>query len=331
MERRALYNSLRQNWLMDPSLSVEPWQVEDYRGLPLETLFHRLKLQDIALDKAAFLAVAEEVDTPEELTDALLAGMQVDETTHDQVHLLVFELWRRLLPEKPSLTIFCDELDHLIAGYDIGNLDNPIAIEDVLSNLQVILEEHADAGGDPVELFESICGGCANDLESFLYDFIAEQIDQENISYATELLEAFSDYVSQVKWFDFLKAQALYSSDPASATQIMHQLIKDASSEKDLEFNLELLSFLVSAGDQRDFTRFVKKTAALLESEGDFRDLISICIDFYHRLDEEETEHAIQNIFRRRSGKDLTKPFDQNDPDLAELFKAMAFRLNAID
>lgn len=331
MERRALYNSLRQNWVLDPSLSVEPWQVEDYRILPQETLFQRLKLQNISLDKASFLTVAEQVDTPEELTDSLLSEMEVDETTHDQVYLLVFELWRRLLPEKPSLTIFCDEVDHLITGYDSGELENPIAIEDVLSNLQVILEEHADAGGDPVELFENICSGCANDFESFLYDFIAEQIDQENVSYATELLEAFSDYVSEIKWFDFLKAQVLFSSDPASGTQIMQQLIKNAGTEKDLAFNLEMLAFLVSAGDQRDFTNLVKKTAPLLESEEDFRDLLIICIDFYHRLDEEETEQAIQNILTKRSGKDLLKPFDQNDSDLAELFKAMAFRLNAID
>ena len=60
-------------------------------------------------------------------------------------------------------------------------------------------------------------------------------------------------------------------------------------------------------------------------------DLLSICVDFYHRLDDEETEQAVQNILTKRSGKDLSKPIDQNDPDLAELFKAMAFRLNAID
>lgn len=329
IERRSLYNSLRQNWLRDPSVSVEPWQVENYRHLSLENLFQRLKLQDISLEKGTFLDRAEQVDTPEELTELLLEKLEVDATTHDQVYLLVFELWRRLLPEKPGLTIFCDELDHQISSYDTGEMDHPIAIEDILANLKVILDEHADDGGDPVELFETICSGCANDLESFLYDFIAEQIDADNISYASELLDAFSEYVSDVKWFDFLKAQVLFSSDPAVSNQIIQQLIKD--SKKDLEFNLEILAFLVLAGDQRDFIHLAKKTTPLLTSEEDFRDLLSISIDFYHRLDDEEGEQAIQAILKRRSGKDLQKPIDQNDPDFAELFKAMSYRLNAID
>ena len=31
IERRALYNLMRMNWQIDPSLPAEPWQVEDYR------------------------------------------------------------------------------------------------------------------------------------------------------------------------------------------------------------------------------------------------------------------------------------------------------------
>ena len=43
IDRKALYNLLRLNWLRDPSLDVEPWQVEDYRHLELETLYERLQ------------------------------------------------------------------------------------------------------------------------------------------------------------------------------------------------------------------------------------------------------------------------------------------------
>lgn len=325
---RALYNLLRLNWLRDSSQQVEPWQVEDYRLLPLEILFQRLTLQGIHLDKRLFLQFAEETDTPEEMTEQLLQHSEVDETTHDQVYLVVFELWRRLIPEKPSLSIFCDELDHQITLYDTGEIANPETIEDTLSNFQVILEEHADDGGDPVELFETISHACANDLESFLYDFIAEQIDGNNISYASELLDAFSDCVSEVDWFDFLKAQVLSRSDPAAAQTILQQLIDDASS---LEFNLEILSFLVLTGDYKDFVRLVKKTVPLLVSEEDFQDLLTLCIDFYHQLDEDETEKAIQTILKMRSGRDLQKTFVQTDTDVSKLFKAMSDRLNAID
>jgi hypothetical protein len=328
LERRALYNSLRQNWLQDPSLAVDPWQVEDYRRLTLDQLFQRLKLQEISFDKLSFQAYAEQADTPEELTEFLLEKYPADPTTHDQVYLLVFELWRRLIPEKPSLTIFCDELDHQITRYDQGEIDNPEAIEDLLSNLQIILEEHADDGGDSIELFETVCRGCANDVESFLYDFIAEQIDANNFSYASELLDAFSDYATDIKWFDFLKMQILFDSDPAGANQIFQQLLNEGS---ELEFNLELLAFMVLASDQRDFVNYVVKTASLLVSEEDFQDLLTICLDFYHRLDDDDGEKAIQAILTGRSGKDLENEIDQKDPGIAELFKVMSCRLNAID
>jgi hypothetical protein len=65
IERRALYNSLRMNWVMDPTLEVEPWQVEDYRSLPIDTIFERIEEKNIPLDKETFLALAENVDTPE--------------------------------------------------------------------------------------------------------------------------------------------------------------------------------------------------------------------------------------------------------------------------
>ncbi len=327
IERRALYQSLRLNWLQDPSLAVEPWQVEDYRRMPLESLFQRLKLQDINLDKPSFLQFTDQVDTPEELTDLLLQDIEADATTHDQVYLIVFELWRRLIPEKPSLTIFCDELDHQISLYDAGELDNPESIEDALSNLQVILEEHADDGGDSVELFETINHACAHDVERFLYDFISEQIDMGNVSYASELLDAFSDYVSDVNWFDFLKSQVLFETDPAGSNAIIRQLIKDE--ENDLELNLEVLAFMVLAGDQVDFIALIKKTAPLLSSEEDFKDLLTVCSDFYHRLDDDRGEQAIQTMLKNRSGRDLLKTINQNDPDIEELFKIISHRLNA--
>ena len=78
LERRALYNALRLNWLRDPNLAAEPWQVEDYRNMSLEAIFERLKLQDIELDRTSFLKAAEEFDTPEELTRERLENSRYD-------------------------------------------------------------------------------------------------------------------------------------------------------------------------------------------------------------------------------------------------------------
>src|SRR5438128_2674617 len=115
IERRALYNSLRLNWLQDPAISVEPWQVEDYRSFSIEKIFEQLKQKNIHLNKASFVALAENADTPEDLTDDLLADSDLDAAAQDYIYLHIFELWRTLIPEKTCLSIFCDELDHQIS------------------------------------------------------------------------------------------------------------------------------------------------------------------------------------------------------------------------
>lgn len=324
VDRHALYNSLRMNWLNNSNISVEPWQVEDYRSLLSDGIFERLKLQDIFLDKTSFLALADQYDTPENLTDHLLEEMSADSMTQDQVYLLVFELWRRYLPEKSCLSVFCDELDHQIYLYDSEQLGNPESIQDALANLAVVLDENADEGNEPDIVFETICAGCANDVESFLYDFISEQIEEQNNAYAAELLDDYSEYVRDIKWFDFLRARLLAETDQNAANQLIKQIIKDVTSEPDLEFYLEVMNFMVQAGQEEDFLNLTKKAVPLLECEEDFQDLLTICADFYHRLDQDDVETAIQKILKKRSKNSSETVLDFKDPDITELFKVMA-------
>ena len=54
IERRALYYLLRINWLSEPNMPVEPWQIEDYKAKPIQELFERLKAFQITLDRVEF-------------------------------------------------------------------------------------------------------------------------------------------------------------------------------------------------------------------------------------------------------------------------------------
>lgn len=324
IERRALYNSLRISWKQDSSLAVEPWQVEDYRALTLDQIFNRLALQEIQFDRHNFVHFAEEFDSPEDLTDQLLADADVDGATMDQIYLLIFELWRRLVPEKPSLSIFCDELDHQIDLYDSDPIAHQESIQDALANLSIVLEENTDEGVDPKVAFETISLACANDLESFLYDFTAEQIDNGDDAYASELIDDFSIFVKDVKWFDFLRCRQLAEQDPISTNMLLHQLIEDSAEGKDLEFNFEVLSFLVTHGERNDFTTLIKQTLPLLETEEDFQDLLAISADFYHRLDLEQVEQTLQTILKSRPKDNLEVLFKQSDPDKTAFLKAVS-------
>ncbi len=322
LERRSLYNSLRLSWLLDQDISVEPWQVEDYRKLPLQMLFDRLKAQDIHLTRPLFLAMAEEAESPEELLEFIVKELEIDERAKDQIYLLVFELWRRLLPEKPTLTIFCDELDYQIEQYDFGNTYNYEALQDTLENLQSILDENVDLGGDPKEVFALISSKCANNLEGFLYDFIAERIDENNAVYAKELLEAFDPYLKDSTWFAFLHVRLIFSSDPEAANEMMDQILQKVKSDPEIELNLEILAYLAQNFESELFYSFLKTTLALIKYEEDFKELLGICFDFYRHNSHPLAAEKIQGMLKKRAKIADEKLLSPNDPDLIELSHA---------
>lgn len=315
ISHRALYNSLRMNWLHDPSLEIEPWQVENYRDMSLPLLFSRLKQHSIDLDKDSFVALADEYETPEELVEDLIEDE--DAAGQDQLYLLVFELWRRLETDKPCLSVFCDELDHQIYLYDNGQSKSVEELQDVLANLKVILDENTDQGADPHEVIHSINEGCANDINAFLYDFISEQIDNENISYASELLDSFLMYVDDIEWFEFLHARVLMATDPEAGEELIQQLTHQALKNHDLEFNLELLSQMVQEGDEKLFIKLARASAPLLKTEADFQDLATIGADYFGCLDDDDKENALNELLKKRSKIGIATSFRQNDPDLA--------------
>lgn len=321
IDRRALYNALRMNWLNDPTIEVEPWQVENYREMSLPLLFSRLRQNGFSLDKDSFTSLSENFDTPEELTSHLIDEEGVNAKEEDQVYLITFELWRRLQKDKPCLSIFCDELDHQIYLYDHGLAKSAEDIQDVLSNLQVILEENSDEGADPESVLNLINYGSANDIEAFLFDFILEQIENDNYSYAQDLLESFQYYVSDKKWFQLLHARLLFGIDPTAAKPILKYLIDQAEDDEDLEFNLELLSELIQEEDEEIFLKLLKSTLPLLEQEEDFQDMLLLTADFFNEKEKINEERLIESLLKKRSSIPLDNILDKNDPGVIELTK----------
>ena len=319
MEPKTLYNLLRMNWLRDPTVTAEPWQVADYRHMPLETLFDQLGRLDIPLDRISFLALAEELDSPEDLTEHLIADKQVDTEAYDQIYLLLFELWRRFIPEKLCLSVFCDELDYQIELYDSGELTNFEMLEDVLSNLVIILNDNSEDDIDPKIIFQSISARCANDLETFFYDFITDQIENKNLPYATELLEDFGPYVSDSKWIELLKARVLTFTDIPKANYLIRQLMRRVADKPDPEFNMEVLSVFLQGCEKDLFLSLVNQTLPLIKTEEEFQDLLAISADYFHFLDEDQQEKALQKILKERSKIPLEQPLQHKHPHFTQL------------
>lgn len=319
IERRALYNLLRMNWLNDSTLSVDSWQVEDYRSLSLLNLFNKLKQFNIHLDRVSFIAYADECDSPEDLTDHLVADRQFSTALEDQIYLIVFELWRQLMSEKPSLSIICNELDYQIHLYDQHQLEDTSALQDALTHFIQILDENADQGIPPQHILKLISTYCANDIETFLYDFISEQIDEGNETYVHELLDGFDTYLENNKWFKLLRIRLCDQFYIKITQKLVEEVIEEHINEHDLEYNLEFLSILVEKGMDSFFCFVIKQTLPLIKREEDFQDLLSITIDYFHCLDQEQHAMDLKFMLDKHQLFPLSKTIQSNDPDLALL------------
>lgn len=319
IERRALYHLLRMNWLNEPTLSVESWQVEDYRSLSLSALFKRLQPFNIQLDRLSFIAYADECDSPEDLTDHLIADRHFSTAQEDQIYLIIFELWRQLMREKPSLSIVCNELDYQIHLYDKQQLDDPSALQDALTHFVQILDENADQGISPQDVLKLISTYCANDIEAFLYDFISEQIDEGNETYVQELLDDLDTYLENNKWFKLLRMRLCDKFHLKVIQKLMEEVVEEHLKEHDLDYNLELLSILVEKGMNSFFRLMIKQTLPLIKREEDFQDLLSISIDYFHCLDQEQQEMVLRTILEKHESFSPDKAIQPEDPDFATL------------
>jgi DNA-binding XRE family transcriptional regulator len=316
---RALYNLILMNWQEDPSFEVEPWQVEDYRSLATKEIFKRLKALGIPLDEERFKNYAEASDSPEELTDALFIEEELDR--FDEVYLLVFELWRRLVPEKESLSIFCDQLDHLISLYDQDQLDNEEELNNAITELERILDEHTDKGEDPQGLFQEISLYCAHDLQSFIYDYASDQIDHNNALYASELIDGFAPYITDKRWFEFLEFRLLAAADPDEGEIMLARILEDQKHEPDFELLLEIARYLVTQGEMTNFLKVISQARSLIETEQDFQELLAISAEFCRLLDREDEAQKLSDILKQRSGILLEQEIASSDKHFKEFFK----------
>jgi len=279
---KALYNSLRLHIAQVPaSTRVEPWKVEDLRLLKSEELFERLNEKGIFLDKQTFIAYANEYDTPEELGQAVLTDESSENEVQDYIYLHVFELWRRFVPEKLTVSLITDELDYQIYLYDTEALQTLESLDDAISGFYEVLEENVDFGIAPLDAFHAICEYTAHDIFAFLYDYISELIELEQYEYAQDLIERFFPFVEGKKWFEFLHAQIIASKEPRRGLAQIKKIAQENYKNCDRGLFLDMLTFLLYVSQPELFC-FIAK--ALLEQDlddDDVEELTCISKEFF--------------------------------------------------
>jgi len=313
---KALYNSLRISFLQNPSFAVETWKVEDYRTLLLEELFMRLQKAHIVFDPASFIAFVDAYDTPEELFDALVADQELTAEHSDKIYLILFELWRRLVPEKLSISLICDELDYQIFLYDFRNVTNGELLEDALTAFHGVLVENVDNGIDAIDAFEAISEYLANDFQAFLMDYVSELIEAKENAYAYELLEQFYPFMPDKKWFDLLHARLIGAKDISRGHELVRSLHRKTKHEPDVDFSLDILAFLVSLPDHELFSEVLQHALSLIHEEDELQELLSISREYFANRNDQALSDLFDQILSQRKAANRQGPISADDTDL---------------
>lgn len=322
LQRKALYNliqlkvvQLEEKEIQETQL--EPWQIQNHRLFSTEELFRMLHEVSIPFDMGDFEAYAKNYDTPEEMAEVLTKEMESIDA--DRTYLIIFEIWRRLFPERQSLTLFCDELDFQIVRYEKEEDYSPEELQDTVAYLQNILDKNVDAGATPEQAFHLIQTCCANDLEGFLYTYIFELVEEDNDSYASELLDGFYRYVANKSWFDYLKIRVEIIKDPEEGYDHLEKLILWIQEHPDIELCFEILAFLAKGGNHTLFSLLTNTMVNFLKCEEDFQDFSRMCLNHYDYLELKEPAQGIQYLLDERSSKTKEMLLSPADPDLLEL------------
>jgi len=333
LQKKAAYNLVQLN--LEELLKEEEagfpyhldeWQKENFRDYSESRLFHDLVNRGIHLDRIAFEQRAKEFDTPEQMAESIAEHID-NSLVKDHAYLLIFELWRRFLPEKQTLSLACDEFDYLIKLYDMKELKEMTPMIDQLDLLRRILEENVDAGLDPKEAFAQVESHSANGIEDFLYDYILDLISEGDFEYAGDLIRGFYPYIRDPRWFDFLKARSLCLTDPEEGLEKLENVIQDDEHPANVELNLEMLAFLANSGNQPLFVELAKPTLSILQVEEDLTDFSKALLLLYAKIGNVEEKKQLLSLIEERSQIHKNTPLNPTDPDIDKLKKFLSHNL----
>ncbi len=315
LKGKALFNLLKISLQEKDPKAVGEWRVEDLKKCTIEELLSRLKQMGLILDEPSFYLYTESYETPEALTDCLCVEEESPER-YDQIYLIVFELWRRLVKEKFCLSIFCDELDHWIELYDKGDLTDELSLRKALNLLEDILDE---SEGAPEQLLKEVASYCAHDLEQFLVDYISDQIQKGHTTYASELIDAFYDYASDPRQFHLLRASLVAYSDLERGNVLYERVLEELSDKPDLELALNVVEHLIHHGHLHLFIKAALLAMSAITIEEEFQILLILVAEYYRCQDKEQEEAQVQKILNARTHLNLSRAVTPSDPDLVAI------------
>jgi hypothetical protein len=275
-----------------------------------QELFSRLINCGFSFDQESFGYLAKEAESPEELFDMLT----VDKEKSEEIYLSLFELWKRLIPDKKSISIFCDELDHLIHDYDVDSYDSEEKLQEKIFLLQDILDGGVDAKQNPHEIFALVSDYLAHDLESFIYDYIYEQIEADRDTLASELLDGFYPYVQEVLWFDYLRLRLFFKNPSEEISTFFGHFVESLIAHPDVDLFLEVLNLLLQKDCEQLFLSFFRFVVSRIETYTQVVEMLELASRFYKLVGKEKESKNFHKAVHAFEKIDVTDPIERSNP-----------------
>lgn len=287
---RGLYNYLCRHEAHQAN--CDDFRLRDYRAMNLEDIYSELEDIGICLPEGGFKVASEDFDTPEEmlesLDDTLLTGDQ-----KERAFLCFFELWRRINSDRPSISIFFDDLDRVIDQY----LKDPQNYEEILSvaliDLQLILESLTERVKRDEAIFRTLMHYSSHDLEAVIYNFIFDLLQQKEFSKSSEFIDGFYSFVKDKRWFDFLRIKSFDNPLGHEVQKYIETLLLSLEEKKDFYLTLALLNYFNESNLLDYFLDLFVKVLPQAKTQEEHKELLDLLFTFFTLNDDEEKSQEV--------------------------------------
>lgn len=321
--RKALYNllMLAQGGGLDLP-GVQGWEICNYRDLPQETLLAHLSDLGCPMTAEEFTEASLGCGSPEVLAHRLFAA-DLEDMQQDRGYLLVFELWRRLRPELRPLSIFCDDLDHVITcWYADPELHLPNAKQATQALIGLLIDGD-QVGMEPETLLATICHGCSNHVEGFIYDLGRDLLEDDDITDLQDLIFPFRELVKEPRWIDLLRAAAFLADEQTlQAVELYHELFDELMLDWVPNFAVELIQDLMEMDDLKRALQLIIKGSQMARQHQELTDYLEIAVILANGLDLHELEPALTHIWQHALLHPLDAPSDATREQLQHILRS---------
>ncbi|MCH9812124.1 hypothetical protein K0U07_05125 [bacterium] len=302
---RAYYNLLLLQSQRGLKVDAQPWEYMDYAVVAMDDLFAAIQSLHYLFDKESFLSYCVSFDSPEEMVTSLEPKESEEK---NKLYLLVFELWKRLLPDRESISIFADALDRRIAEYEKNKDDERIL--DAFEQVVEILESNCIDETPPESIFERFCLYVAHDLESVIYTYIDSKCEVGVEDRAMDLLDHFLPYVKEKRALQFLQLKSLPLDFVEERLRLTEFLCESLQEEVNLTLSLPFLFYLIEHHQKELFVDLFSTLVHKVNEESALVALLDVLVEYHRFFGREELTKKVADFLKR--GVDLLAPSNKN-------------------